>query len=165
MRRMSFPNTPKRSPRTWHIAGGLAALVIVTAATTALVMRDAPTGAATPAPAAASTSAGATTGAPQAATTHEVVLADPAALDACELVAKAQGTDDLYDVAQMKAAGQRAAQSANTAVHEQGARLVGQAETAAAAKGKSGELQANLAMSTAATQFGTWCVEHKFTTG
>lgn len=157
LRGMSFSDTPKPRRRTTLIVG-IAVLATAAAATAAVLLisgrqQESPAAAASPA-----------TSAPSASPTQAVVLstspaaihADPAALDACELVKKAQGTDDLYSPAKMRAAGQRAAQSANASVRIQGTRLTERADLAAKSGGK--ELSATLDMGTAATDLYTFCI-------
>ena len=98
---------------------------------------------------------------PAAEVTHENVVADPAALDACAAAVKVRG-DALYDAAVVRPIGVRAKQSANSAVREQGEALA--TKVAAAAAGKGDDVAANLAMGTAVQQFSTWCIQHKFAT-
>jgi hypothetical protein len=104
-----------------------------------------------------------TTGAPVASA--QVIVPDPAALDACAAAYKASsGTADIYDPAKMRVLGKRAAQSANTAIRDQGDQLLTAVGIADAARGSDAEFQATIAMGGVATKLATYCLEQKFVT-
>lgn len=155
---MSSPDTPKRRRWTTLIVGVTVLLAVAAAATAVLLIsgqeQNSPAVAAGPAMSASSATP---TQLVALSTSPAAIHADPAALDACELVKKAQG-DDLYDPAKMRAAGQRAAQSANASVRIQGTRLTERADLAAKNGGK--ELSITLNMVTAAMDLATYCIKN-----
>jgi hypothetical protein len=164
---MTFPDTPTgataRSRRGWYIAGGAALAIVIAAGAAALVMLNSARADSSATAATSPTSAVASIAPTEPEPSHVRVVADPAALDACEMVNKAQG-DDLYDPTKMRAVGQRAAQSFNTAVKQKGGLLIERVDAAIAAKGDDATFQAKLAMQTAAQDLEIYCVQQKFVT-
>jgi len=155
---MAFPNTPKRRRLTALVVCAAVVLAVAGVITAILLLRgqdqESPATAASPAAIASSSTP---TQAVVLSTSPATLHVDQAAVDACQLAKQAQGTDDLYDPAKMRAVGQRAVQSANASVRIQGTRLTEQADLAAKSGGK--ELSATLTMGTTATDLYTFCIK------
>lgn len=163
MRAMSFPTpAPTRSKRWVGVAIGAAVLVVTAAVITGLTMRADKT----PNSAAASASTTLATTTPAAQPASTVVIADPAALDACDMankLYKAPGSDTgLYNPAKTRPVGQRAAQSFNAEVKRWGAEIIDKADAADAAVGRDAKFQTALQAGGAVTRFLTYCTEQRF---
>jgi hypothetical protein len=147
-----LPTVPPRR-RLWSLVAvaGVGVLVIVAVLTTVLVMRD-----------------GSRAVSPAVAASATAIVADPAALDACDMANKVysapSGNLDLYTPAKTRPIGKRALQSSNTEVKRWGTEIIEKADAADAAVGRDAKFQANLAAGGAVTQFHTYCMTQKIVT-